>query len=137
DIGRAMTDGNELYEVTVLPNGKSQLTQIDETKLPPVPPGVEAPLDNTRSSSVNTAATATAPIVVDVMVVYTPASRNRHGQSGLEAKILQAVADANTAYQSSLVNIQLNLVYMGEVSYTETGDMGQALSATSKAPATV
>src|SRR2546422_7092249 len=43
-IDRALTDGNELYEVTVLPNGKYLLTRIDESTLPMVAPGVEAPL---------------------------------------------------------------------------------------------
>src|SRR4030095_1994663 len=65
----------------------------------------------------------------DIMVVYTPASVARYGQNGIESKILQAIADANAAYQNSQVNARLNLVYLGLVSYVETGDMGAALSA--------
>lgn len=72
-------------------------------------------------------ATAENPAVIDVMVLYTPASRVRYGVSGIESKILQAVAEANIAYRNSQVYASLNLVYMGEVAYAETGDIVNAL----------
>jgi hypothetical protein len=58
--------------------------------------------------------------IIDVLVVYTPASRIRYGQSGIESLIDLAVAETNQAYTNSQINTQLRLVYKGEVNYTET-----------------
>jgi|GEM_PF-4470116 len=63
------------------------------------------------------------------MVLYTPASRVRYGQAGMEAKILQSVAEANTAMQNSQIQAQFSLVHMGEVAYTESGSMSVTLTA--------
>lgn len=58
--------------------------------------------------------------VIDVMVVYT--SEARTGAGGTEpmrSLIDLAVAEANTVFQNSLVNVRLRLVYAGEINYTE------------------
>jgi len=138
-VDRALDNGNELYELTPTPDGGYLLFQANETRIPQRAPGVNpsannfaAPSNTTTGTSapeVTAQATAAAPVVQDIMVVYTPASAAKYGQNGIESKILQAITDANTAYQNSQVNTRLNLVYMGMVNYTETGDMGAALSA--------
>ncbi|MCI0536488.1 MAG: fibronectin type III domain-containing protein [Verrucomicrobiales bacterium] len=139
-VDRALDNGNELYELAPTADGEYLLFQANEDKLPPRAPGVppsphkaSEPLATMPDGEVTLAATdpasAALPIVQDIMVLYTPASASRYGQSGIESKILQAITDANAAYQNSQVNAQLNLVYLGEVSYVETGNMSTALTA--------
>ncbi|WP_295394593.1 Ig-like domain-containing protein [uncultured Thiodictyon sp.] len=66
--------------------------------------------------------------VVDLMMLYTPMARvNAGGFTGVETRIMNAVTRANQAFLNSQVAIHLNLVYMGEVNYTEAGDMAVAL----------
>ncbi len=138
-IERVVDAGNELYELSPGADGGYVLFQSDEKNLPPfckdaehVHPAGEAPdasvaPDTTALAEAQTETAADA-VVADIMVVYTPATLNRYGQAGTEAKILQAVADANTAYENSQIGVQLNLVYMGIVNYVETGDIDAALS---------
>jgi peptidyl-Asp metalloendopeptidase len=76
------------------------------------------------------ATTAASGIVQDLLVVYTPASVSRAGsEATLQSQIANAVAAANTAYANSQIGITLNVVGMALTQYTETGDMGAALSA--------
>ncbi len=138
-VDRALDNGNELYELTPDADGGYLLFQADEVKIPQRAPGINPALDNPLDALIDEPdpgapaagdiVIAATPAVQDIMVVYTPASVARYGQNGIESKILQAIADANAAYQNSQVNARLNLVYLGQVSYTETGDMGAALSA--------
>jgi hypothetical protein len=66
---------------------------------------------------------------IDVLVVYTPASRERYGgQAGIESLINQAIAESNQAYADSEIFTQVNLVHTAEVQYTESGNMGTDLS---------
>lgn len=66
--------------------------------------------------------------IIDVMVVYTPASRNRYGgRSGIEALIDLAVAETNEAYYRSAINTRISLVAAVEVSYQESGSMVEDL----------
>lgn len=60
--------------------------------------------------------------VIDVMVVYTTDARvAAGGQTQIESLIDLAIADANAAFASSLINTSLNLVHSEEVSYVESG----------------
>jgi hypothetical protein len=113
--------GSELIESASDPTAGAGCPEL----LVPLPPRGRAGKDATTWP----AATAANPAVVDVMIVYTPASRVRYGQSGIEGKIMQAVADANTGYQRSGVHVTLRLVHMAEVPYTETGNILTALGA--------
>jgi hypothetical protein len=138
-VDRALDSGNELYELSPDADGGYLLFQADEVKIPPRAPGVNPALDNPFDAAnagpdpgapaAGEAVVAATPFVQDIMVVYTPASVARYGQNGIESKILQAIADANAAYQNSQVNARLSLVYVGMINYVETGDMGVALSA--------
>jgi len=77
------------------------------------------PLSTAAAQSSVLLANVTAPSVVDLLVVYSPASRVRYGQSGLEAMIQQAVADANSALANSFATTVLRLVAMQEVNHVE------------------
>ncbi len=68
--------------------------------------------------------------VIDVMVLYTPLARNgAGGVASIEAEIDLSVAVANEAYTNSLINMQLNLVHVGEVDYDEPGNYQGHLTA--------
>jgi hypothetical protein len=66
---------------------------------------------------------------VDVMVVYTGAARiGAGGVSAMNTLIDLAVAEANDAYANSLIPVTLNLVFRGEVTYTESGNVATDLT---------
>lgn len=74
-------------------------------------------------------ATADSPVNVDVMVLYTPAALAAIGSSNAMYDVIQmAMAEANQAYIDSGVFIRLNLVYSGQINYTETSSMSTDLS---------
>lgn len=78
-------------------------------------------------------ATAGDAVVVDVMVVYTTAAKTgAGGVTAMNTLIDLAIAEANAAYSNSSVGLTLNLVYRGELAYTESGsastDLGRLQS---------
>ena len=68
------------------------------------PPGPEAITGNPQADDGS---------IIDVMVVYTPASRTATAQAGIKSLIDLAVAETNQAYLNSQINTQLRLVYSG------------------------
>jgi hypothetical protein len=129
--------GDEAYDIVYAGNDVHVVRQIDlNAEAPhsePVPisdaeMAAAAASDGTTSATPATAAAATGNII-DFMVVYTPQARiNAGGTAGIEAKIINAVTAANQSYLNSQVNMQLNLVHMEEVAYTETGNMSTTLT---------
>ena len=67
---------------------------------------------------------------IDVMVVYTPAARAAWGGvAQSNSFIATAITNFNTALQNSGVsNAVINLVYSGEIAYTESGNISTDLS---------
>lgn len=114
--------GERLFEISSTHEG-SFFFEVDTAELPPLPD----PVGSGAGEESFAPPTAAAGTIQDLLVVYTAASRQRWGQAGLEAKILDAVATANQAYQNSLIDLQLQLVGMSEIAYSETGNMGDAL----------
>ena len=123
--------GSDLYEIQPGRGGRHVMYQVDESKRPPfaAPRKVELAGATGGESASSEPGTAAAGTVQDLLVVYTQASRNRYGEAGVQANILNAVAAANQAYANSGVDLQLNVVHMAETDYAETGDMGVALTA--------
>lgn len=119
-IDRLTPLGNETWEINPSPGGRQWIASVAQSAAACVHP------QNAPTNSVGIPvsgqgpASSTSPSVVDLLVVYSPASRVRWTQAGLEAKILQAVSDANTAYQNSGIHLQLNLVNMAEVNHVES-----------------
>lgn len=65
---------------------------------------------------------------IDVMVLYTAAAAAAGGgTSAMQARINLAVAESNTGYDNSGITMNMNLVHMGEIAYTESGDFGTDL----------
>jgi hypothetical protein len=92
-------EGNDSLN-PVLPVGNSDLPMAAE-------PPVGEPLN--------------APVRIDVMVVYTPAARAwaDTNEGGINNTIAAAMSRANLASTNSDLGLTYNLVYSGEVSYTE------------------
>ena len=88
-----------------------------------------------RCGTDNTHAIAAAPTVgidntnsdcgrttIDVLVGYTPRARtNAGGTAAMEAAIVGAIAQANSAFLDSGVVMEFRLVHMAETNYTELG----------------
>ncbi len=82
-----------------------------------------------QSSNLNMLATTLASnpldtVTLDVMIVYTPAARTWANSyaSSIGNVIAQAVASGQLALDNSNTYLNLNLVYSGEVNYTESGN---------------
>ena len=66
--------------------------------------------------------------LIDVLVVYTPAARAAAGgTSAMLSQVNLAVAETNTGYANSSVVQRLRLAAAVEVSYAESGDIGEDL----------
>ena len=132
--------GSESYEITQTRDGVTILFKVDTHNHPFECEEVhaeedEAAQDHTTNDGSNAALPAVAAdggAVVDLMVVYTPASRDRYGQAVLEGMIINAVDAVNQAYINSNIDMQLSLVHLSEITYTETGSMSESLNALRK-----
>ena len=85
---------------------------------------------NTLSNpNVCNTATLCPNTTIDVMVVYTTAAKNAYGSVSLSnSNITTAITNFNVALVNSGVsNVTINLVYSGEIVYTESGNLGTDL----------
>lgn len=141
--GRAMMGtvkrGDEAWDIVYAGNDTHVVRQVDPhaesahshpIEVTEAEMEADAASSTTESGNTTLSANAATGAVIDLMVVYSPQARiNAGGVPGIEAKILNAVASANQSYLNSQINMQVNLVHMEEVSYTETGDMTAAVMA--------
>ena len=137
--------GDELFQINQIPNGNYIIFKVDNNSLPsgcsPIPVDEymlqDAEADDFEASSeanvndnANNSSNLTPPRVeaaaskgqtqIDIMLLYTTASRLRFGRPSLEAQIINAVESANQAYRNSLIPMRLKLVHMAEVNYRES-----------------
>lgn len=131
--GSVSTPG-QLFEINTGPGGRVTIEEIDLDLLPPhvnpnEPEGEPAGEETSGGTATleGPGAAADTGDTIDLMVIYTQATRARYGQAGIESKIINAVQALNDANARSGVLAQFNLVHMEEVNYVETGDMGNAL----------
>jgi peptidyl-Asp metalloendopeptidase len=133
--GSIATEDGQLFEINTASDGGITIEEIDLDQLPshvnPLTPE-SAPFEGDLSLSPSTENAPTTAAdngsVIDLMVVYTKASRQSNGETaGIETKIINAVAAMNSANANSLISSRFRLVHMAEVNYVETGDMGVAL----------
>lgn len=125
--------GDRVYEVRPAAAGQYMLFEVDAGRVPRadrlVAPKIDA--DGRRKSTdglVGTLSAQFAPVVQDLLVVYTGASLSRHGQATLESMIVSAVASANEAYRTSQVGVTLNLVGVQRAAVVEGLQMDDTLS---------
>ena len=129
--------GREAIKVRYLGGGLHEVVQLDSSQFRPcnplipdlskIPDAGKTKAEPTPTSRATGAKAATT--VLDIMVVYTGAARaGAGGDAGIRSLINLAVAEANDTYVRSLVDAELNLVYAGEVAYTETGNANTDLT---------
>lgn len=118
------------YEIRFAAGGTHVIKEVDQDQLPDeylplAPPDAQtpggasaAPLDG------GTVALPDSPAQIDVMVLYTAGTRDANGGvAGVESLVNLAVLETNQAYANSQITTQLNLVYTGLTSYTESGSV--------------
>ncbi len=80
------------------------------------------------STDLPAADTQPNPVVIDVMFLYTPEALIGAGsEEVLKRRIQEAINEANYTYTNSLINVSLNAVHIGQINYTESGDIGTDL----------
>ncbi len=127
-IAAQVSSPNGVYEVRYAGDGVHVISQIDQSLYPEEAPPIEV---NPPASEINSPETFPSPnaveddgSVIDVLVVYTPAARSAAGGvTAIQNLINLAIAQTNTSYANSNINQRLNLVYMGEIAYTESSSM--------------
>ncbi len=117
--------GEAVFRLRPIAGGVHLIEELDHSAFPEELPPLEVPpasLGEAAALSGGFAPLADDGSQIDVMVLYTPAARAAEGGTAqIEALVNQAVAETNQAYQNSGVAPRLNLVYTGEVAYTESG----------------
>jgi len=111
------------YAIRYAGNGVHAIKQMNESAFPPEaePVPVDLPADDLAQrpsiESVDDGST------IDVLVVYTAAAKTAAGgtTSAINTLINLAVSETNTSYSNSGITQRLNLVYKGQVSYSEAG----------------
>lgn len=113
-----------MFQVRYAGNQLHQVLEIDQSKfLPDAEPG-EVSLRGQIEPALPPAPAGAGNTVVDVMVVYTEVAKNQEGSvAAMEALIDLAVAETNTSYQNSNIQMDINLIHQQQIDYTESSSM--------------
>jgi hypothetical protein len=123
NVTGSINSGTDTYKVTPLGNGQHAIVKFDASRLPPEHPpsfiererrGDAAPLPPPRDLALDA-----GPIVIDVLVAYTPTAAAQ--VNNIAAFVQLAVDEANQSYVNSKVNQRLRLVHSYQVNYNEAG----------------
>jgi hypothetical protein len=132
--GSVFIPARGMFRVQHAGNGVQRIVEVDGSRFLRCGVERESRTSSSESSSgdvfFGAASAPNAPTnaIVDLLIVYTPAARDgAGGTEGMNALIDAAVAEANLAFENSLVNAQLRLVHRAEVDYAETGDISEDL----------
>jgi hypothetical protein len=128
-----LNDGRQ-FELRYLSGGIHSLREIDATKFPreaqpvQVQPAKGSDLLFAGMAGTNKCLTDDTSNI-DVMVVYTAAARvAAGGTDSMVALVYLSVALTNQSYVNSNINQRARLVYVTEVTYTETGNINTDLN---------
>ncbi len=124
--------GKAVFRLRPIGGGVHLIEELDHGAFPEELPPLEVPPTSLGEAAAppggGFAPRADDGSQIDVMVLYTPAARAAEGGTAqIEALVNQAVAETNQAYQNSGVTPRLNLVYVAEVAYTESGSFNTDL----------
>lgn len=128
--------GGKLFKLEPRANGEHIVSEVNPRdpapELDPIPviDLTAFAADAVAAAEATTYATASDSVgsVIDVLVAYTPAVQALYGTAGIEALIIQAVAETNQAYANSGMATRLNLVETVLTPYSTSGDMLTDLS---------
>ncbi|MBW2529303.1 MAG: hypothetical protein JRI23_34320 [Deltaproteobacteria bacterium] len=123
--------GPDLFELRHHSDGTHWLRWVDVAALPDEPvadvPIDEEPLEPPTAGELPSTS-ADDGSALDVLVVYTPAARQKEGgTAAIEALASLGITLGNQALANSDVGTQFRLVGTAEVDYQETGNMSQSL----------
>jgi len=124
-IGNIATQNGERYQIRYLGQGVHSLRQIDQSKFPDEAPPIRPPITTPQRGDTGRDTCATdPPSDIDVMVVYTAATRSAAGgTNAIVGEIYLAVEETNQSYINSDIDQRLRLVHLAEVNYAETADI--------------
>jgi hypothetical protein len=126
-VSGILDDGENLFELAPGRGGQTLLFRVDQSDLPPVAAPLIANEPYADQSSGNQALQASG-VVQDVMLLYTTTAKSSYGSiAATEAALLDSMVATNQAYIDSQVDVQLNVVHIAEVNYSETGDISTSL----------
>lgn len=121
------------FKIQYAGDGIHRISETDPKLVPPCgvtkAAGKEVPLafqaaPAAKLSTASSSLAGTTLTVVDVLVLYTAQARDgAGGDSGMDTLIDLAVAEANTVYQNSKVNLLLHLAKKAKVSYEGSGNL--------------
>ena len=118
-----------VYRIGYTENGRQVVEQIDPSGFPTESAPV-TPSPGGAGAARSPDAAAAAEPQIDVMVLYTAAARIAAGGTGaIEAEVNVAIASANQAYVNNGLVQRVRLVFTGEVSIAESGNLLTDLSA--------
>lgn len=130
---------DQRYEIRRTENGTHaieavSLDQSEECAAIPAPPGTAQDSSNDETEdiaqSMNTDDPFASTPVIDMLVVYTPAGRAKVGGTDAMLALIQTgIADTNTAFEKSGVNLQVRLVGTMALTQNETSSWSSDLSA--------
>lgn len=106
-----------------------ELPEQDDTRLPPegaLAPAARKP--HTTPERLATPAAATDPVVVDILVAYTPKAKNEvGGDTAMLNRIQLGVTESNAVLANSNIPMTFRLVHAMEVNYNESSGIEDAL----------
>jgi hypothetical protein len=122
--------GDRVFLVRRLPGtGAHLVSELDQAALPQEAPPRLSPQDPGEPVQERPLGAGDSNAFVDLMILYTPASRAAMGgTSAIVAELIGAVNNANLSLSNSGVTHRFRLVHHGEVAYTETGLMNTTLN---------
>ncbi len=126
---------NGVFEI--VPRGQKHfLVELDQSLFPECGGAVPADDAGPGAKSRDAVASVDSGDRIDVLVVYTTATKNiLGGDAQAQTLAQQAVDAANTAYINSRINQRIRMVHAAEYLYTETTSGSTDLSSLRNAPA--
>jgi len=131
--------GGRRFELQIQSNGRYELHRVDSVELMPCAVsealgagrGAGRPSESVAAGDDDPQGEPSPPLTlsgggvptIDLLVAYTDDARAAAGgTNAIEATILIAIAEGNTAFDRSNIDARLRLVHMAEVAYTETAN---------------
>ncbi len=125
-----------VFRIRSTPDRGQVIEELDPTSLPPCAPPLVAPIKGAgqpparagRASGTDGPAEVNC-LLIDIMILYTPEARDQEGGvAAIEALAYLAADQTNVAFENSLIDARVRLVYTGMVDYAESGDFGTEIS---------
>lgn len=126
--GLIYAPANQVYEI-VPRGGKQILIELNQAFFPECGGAINSSENSVKTNDNNTLAAIDSGDRIDVLVVYTTATKNfLGGDAQAQTLAQQAIDSSNTAYLNSKIRQRLRMVNSQEYVYTESGNASTDLS---------